>query len=687
MGSLTSVLPLILLLMLFASSLHGQSVREKPKPTKAAKQVPGMAQVYVDSLQAVLQATPDKADKIELYGLLFFTYASTVGNLEVARQYADTIKRVATQVNTKDALAYVNYYLGMLARFDGKYTEALNYLNPIIEYCNTTGNSSLLADCLFQTAVIENELGNYDKSLEISYGAFELFEKERIHFGVARVAMNVGNLFTSMKKWEDAISMYNKSLASFTSMKQDINSKMGELRVMINMGNAYAQMKQYEKARTHYKQALLLSDSIGSTRTAATILSNMGEVLSAEGKYDSALQYHLQALRIREQASQMDKIALNLLWVGDTYMLLKNYAQAQHYLQKALSVSKEFHAKPALRDSYKKLSALYAAQQNFQKAFEYQGLFTAMKDSILNEETTRQLSELQTKYEIGEKDKQLALFAKEKQVQQKEVQRKVLQQKALIGGLLLVTVIAGLVIYLLRQRMRNQKLLMAKDQEIKETQLLHQMSALEMKALRAQMNPHFIFNCMNSINRMILEQDTAGASRYLTKLSKLIRLILENSENTSVSLQNELIMLEAYLQLENLRFKGRIGYKISVDEAIDQENTFLPSMVLQPFVENAIWHGLMHKEKEEQGFIHISIKETEDVLRCVIEDNGVGREIATALKKNSVVHSKSMGLHITEERLRLYNKGKTGQLIQITDLKDSMNRALGTRVDLLVPLE
>ncbi len=124
-----------------------------------------------------------------------------------------------------------------------------------------------------------------------------------------------------------------------------------------------------------------------------------------------------------------------------------------------------------------------------------------------------------------------------------------------------------------------------------------------------------------------------------------------------MSLLSELAMLEAYVQLENLRFKGKIRYEITVNEEIDQENTFLPSMVLQPFVENAIWHGLMHKEKNEPGYIHIIIEETEDILPCVIEDNGIGREMATALKKKSVVSSKSMELQITEERLRLFNKG------------------------------
>jgi LytS/YehU family sensor histidine kinase len=234
--------------------------------------------------------------------------------------------------------------------------------------------------------------------------------------------------------------------------------------------------------------------------------------------------------------------------------------------------------------------------------------------------------------------------------------------------------------------MKNQFLLASKNEEIKEVNFKRQLSELEMKALRAQINPHFLFNCMNSINRMILTGETENASLYLTKFSKLVRLILENAERTNVSLENELNLLESYIQLEELRFKGKIGYKISVDEALEKENTFLPSMVLQPFVENAIWHGLMHKQADEKGIINIDIREENDRLLCTIEDNGVGREKAQQLREKSVLKNKSMGMKITEERLRLLSQERLEQLIRVTDLKDALDHALGTRVEINIPL-
>ena len=185
---------------------------------------------------------------------------------------------------------------------------------------------------------------------------------------------------------------------------------------------------------------------------------------------------------------------------------------------------------------------------------------------------------------------------------------------------------------------------------------------------------------------MILKGETETASSYLTKFSKLVRLILENAEGPMVSLENELALLESYIQLEELRFKGKINYDISVDKSIETESTYLPSMVLQPFVENAIWHGLMHKKENEKGNIAIVVKEDNDSLLCTIEDNGVGRERAKQLREQSVLKRKSMGMKITEERLKLLNPGNVQPVIWITDLKDNLDHATGTRIQINIPI-
>ncbi|MBV9963395.1 MAG: histidine kinase [Parafilimonas sp.] len=202
---------------------------------------------------------------------------------------------------------------------------------------------------------------------------------------------------------------------------------------------------------------------------------------------------------------------------------------------------------------------------------------------------------------------------------------------------------------------------------------------LEMQALRAQMNPHFIFNCLSSINGFILMNETQAASDYLTKFSRLIRMVLNNSKKSLISLEDELEMLRLYLDMENLRFNNGFDFTIDVDKVIDAENIFIPPLLFQPFAENAVWHGLMHKK--ERGKLQISLSAEDDVLKFVIKDNGIGRAAATELRSKSAEKNKSLGLQITKERLSLINGYASEKtFFEIEDVQDEKGDATGTRI-------
>ncbi len=228
--------------------------------------------------------------------------------------------------------------------------------------------------------------------------------------------------------------------------------------------------------------------------------------------------------------------------------------------------------------------------------------------------------------------------------------------------------------------------------EKKEAQdrLLHtekKMVEVEMQALRAQMNPHFIFNSLNSINRYIVKSDSATASLYLTRFAKLIRLILDNSNNKSITLANEIQALSLYIEMESIRFEKKFTYSISVDEEIDVDNIYVPPLIIQPYAENAIWHGLLHKE--DAGHLSIDIiQRDEQMLQCTIEDNGVGRERARELKSKSASNRKSLGMALTENRLGLLSKHTFSErLITIEDIRNEEGNARGTKVILNIPIE
>jgi len=231
----------------------------------------------------------------------------------------------------------------------------------------------------------------------------------------------------------------------------------------------------------------------------------------------------------------------------------------------------------------------------------------------------------------------------------------------------------------LQRQAENELQIQKLESEKTKSELQHQASELEMQALRAQMNPHFIFNCLSSINRFILKTDTEAASNYLTKFSRLIRMVLNNSKKAFISLEDELEMLCLYLDMEKLRFKNSFDYRITFINSIDTGNVFVPPLLLQPFAENAIWHGLMHREG--QGHLELELSMDNKILTCAITDNGVGRNKASEIKSKSIEKQKSMGLQITKERLALHNKNHDAQtFFNIEDLTDNEGKSAGTRV-------
>lgn len=226
------------------------------------------------------------------------------------------------------------------------------------------------------------------------------------------------------------------------------------------------------------------------------------------------------------------------------------------------------------------------------------------------------------------------------------------------------------------------------EQKINQVRTAFEMkiAETEMTALRAQMNPHFIFNCLNSIKLYTLENNSQTASEYLTKFSRLIRLVLENSRSEKVTLQKELETLKLYIELEAMRFKDKVQYKINVGPHIDQQYIEMPPLLLQPYVENAIWHGLMHKQAG--GHITIDIAQpSEYLLHIEISDDGIGREMAKKHKSKSATSQKSFGLKMTAERLDAINHiYQTKTEVKIVDLVDTGGNAAGTKVIIEIPL-
>jgi len=246
---------------------------------------------------------------------------------------------------------------------------------------------------------------------------------------------------------------------------------------------------------------------------------------------------------------------------------------------------------------------------------------------------------------------------------------------AFVFTLVFIFVISSILIINVSLRRNNEKL---KSEKI-QNKLQQQTVMLEMHILRAQMNPHFIFNCLNAINHFILKNEMETASNYLISFSRLVRLVLNNSRQSLITIEEELSMMRLYLDLEKVRFNNAFDYNIHIEKDLDITSLNIPPLIIQPFVENAIWHGLMHKD--DPGLLSISIRTNNNILICEITDNGIGRKRAYEFKSKSVEIKKSMGIEITKKRLELLNGSfEPSSFIEIHDLQDKSGIASGTKV-------
>jgi hypothetical protein len=346
-------------------------------------------------------------------------------------------------------------------------------------------------------------------------------------------------------------------------------------------------------------------------------------------------------------------------------------AQLIHYRRGAM------HASELLGWAYEKINPV--------EAMRYYKISMAIKDSLYDREKLSRVNFL--------------VFAEKQKEQELQAAQAKYQNRLKMYGLLVVVAVSLLIALLLwrsnRHRQRAYALLQKQtenelqiqklESEKTKSELQQQATELEMQALRAQMNPHFIFNCLSSINSFMLKNKAEEASKYLTKFSRLIRMVLNNSKEALISLEDELETLRLYLDMEKLRFKNSFDYGFNFKNAVEVENILIPPLLLQPFAENAIWHGLMHKQ--EKGQLDIEVSQEDNYLFIKITDDGIGRKQSAALASKSATKHKSMGLRITADRIAMLQSSNGKQsLVTINDLVNTDGSTAGTEVIIKMPV-
>lgn len=478
----------------------------------------------------------------------------------------------------------------------------------------------------------------------------------------------------------------------------------------IRKAELYKQMGKYDSALLYYEKAYDINPNVrGLNRQVGTI-----NLLNKN--YNKAIEHLERSLDFVNKNKAQMQFPINYLGslqveLGEAYTGLNNFTKAKEHFEAAITEQRpnyyrlttpnksftDYQRQNLLMELSQGLSKSYYGLKSIDSAYTFLQHHVEHKDRVAYLNTLWRLSmQLSSYKKIAEDQKrtsQLQLLQKDNQLSQAKLKQETTLRNSLLIGLLLLLLISFVTFRTLHFRRKAEGLRAAQlENELqvkelegrqKQTQLQQKATELEMQALRAQMNPHFIFNCLSSINRFVLKNETEAASDYLTRFSRLIRMVLINSQKSTITLEDELEMLRLYLDMERLRFKHSFDYNIIFCNTVDAGNIFIPPLLLQPFCENAIWHGLMHKEG--QGKLDINLRMEKNVLHCAITDNGIGRKKAAELKSKSGEKNKSFGLKITTDRLALLNENQNVQTFyKMHDLVDENGNAEGTSVELQI---
>lgn len=545
-------------------------------------------------------------------------------------------------------------------------------------------------------------LKNYEKSRQYGRASLQLFQQLQDQRGIAQSLGNIAFAYAYESRTPEALDTFLlcyrgyeqvQDTAKMTYIVSTLAAHLFEMPEQSDKALLYARLCVDLSTRANRPHGLCacshllgdLYDRMGQPDSAAFYVQNALNILEKTSNIPGIVPLYLTMARMEERKSRFQKEkewllkaeesfkkypemataeteANYLLALGRCLINLSELTNAAQYLQKAQTLMPQISDLSYQERLYFDLSRLAERQNRPADALRFFKLHLNARDSVSNLENTRRITEIQMKHEFDQKQS----IEKATQLQELALRDSKSQQQRWIFGLVLLGLIATstFVFYTYRQRQERRR------------------AELELANLRAQINPHFIFNCLNSIYRYTKERDTDTAAKYLQKFSSLLRLVLENSRSEKITLARDLEALQLYVDIEALRFKEKLQFSLEIDPEIDPTFLQIPGMLLQPHVENAIWHGLMHRKEGGRIWVRLTLPQ-EHLLHIEIEDNGIGRHAAEELESKSALTKKSLGQKITAERLKATGKLAFSETI---DQYDAQGNAAGTKVVMEIPL-
>jgi len=537
------------------------------------------------------------------------------------------------------------------------FIKAFNYIDKSIALYKQAKSYENMNFAIVTKGALYSDIQEYEKALECMFIPLKYFENskgENSANGVCYVQTYLGQIYLKQKKYEKAIEYYKKANQYYERLPKMTPQFMHEQSYIYgNMGSCYASIKKYPEAIANYKESTALAKKIGDWPTEVSISGKIANVKMKQLKYDEAEKILKETLK-----SEFHPVATtaNYLNLGELYYEKKDYAQATIYLNKGVSLSKEYNQFELLKEGSNLLYKVSLAKNDYKNALDMYELHNKLVDSSQTETSKNALAQQQLKYDFEKKELKTKLT----------VEKKTAVKNNWIIGLssLLLLIVVGAYFYYRNSKQKQAITLLEKDQ-------------IKQKLLVTQMNPHFIFNSIDNIQGLIQDKQDKEAVSYLTKFSKLTRQILENSNENYISLSEEVEMTQNYLAIQQLLYNNKFSYTISIEDAIEAEAIFLPPMLTQPFIENAIKHGLSNKSENGMIAIHFYLKEAK--LFFEVTDNGKGFETDKKLTNH-----KSLAMTITKERLISYTKNQDF-VVQTDNILDQNTNIVGAKVIFEIP--
>lgn len=510
--------------------------------------------------------------------------------------------------------------------------KAIVHAEKAIKTFRSIGYEAEANFCLVGKAIVLTKLGNYKEAIDLYYEAlryYELKNKDDLD-GISYVYSNLATIFENQKEYKTSVKFLKKAIFYlYLKINNPKNPKSLEDYIQIcnykiNLGNCYKNLNNNYLSSKYFSQALAIGRKTKQNSYASKALTMLAALDIEQNKFDDAKLKLKEAQLLAE--NNLSK-ALASLYLGKVYYLEKKYDEALNQLESGMNIVEETQNNNLRIEGYELLYLINKENGNLSKSISYLENFHELKDSLESKENTNRLKQEQLKFEFEKREFDLK-FKAEKQNTNKN--------RLLFGlSFLLFTILV--VVYFFYKNYKQKQILFN-----------YEKNELRQKLLLSQMNPHFIFNSIDTIQSLIYLNQSEEAINYLGKFSQLTRQILENSGESYIGLDEEVSMIKNYLSIQKLLFENKFVFNIKIDVKEELEKLFVPPMLMQPFIENAIKHGAI---KVENGKVEIKIELKNDALIFLVSDNGNG-----FTKTKSLKQQKSKSTRLTEERLRLLTK-------------------------------